>query len=134
MAKTLGRSMARGANLGRLLCIAITGCAGCLSAFVVAIFLCPPVLALLSSFRHRPRDEPPFQWMEPMFWLLPVCALFGASAGGFLAWKKTRPGRLPNQGIGAGERPKRRSRPSAKDVGPISDPSHGEAAERDRCP
>lgn len=87
--------MSSGASIGRLCCIALTGCAGCLVAFVATVIFAPPLLCLLDIFRQGPRDEPPFQWMRPIFWLMPVCALLGGCAGMFLAWWKLRAGRLP---------------------------------------
>jgi hypothetical protein len=89
--------MTHGANLGRLLCIALTSCAGFAFALVMSIVFCPAFLFVVSTFRHRSRDEPPFQWLEPMFLMITVCAVLGGCAAGIVAWWHLRAGRLPNK-------------------------------------
>lgn len=89
--------MTHGANLGRILCITFTSCAGFALAFVLSIVVCPALLLLVSLFRRRPRDEPPFQWLEPMFWMMTVCAVLGACAGAIVAWRHLRAGRLSDK-------------------------------------
>ena len=78
-------------------CIALTSCAGLLVAFVAALFAFPPLLLVLDMTFRSTRDDPPFRWLEPMFWLLPLSSVIGAFAGALHASRRLRRGRLPNQ-------------------------------------
>jgi len=67
-------------------CIALTACAGSAMAVVVAFVAWPPLLLVFDIAFRATRDDPPFRWLEPMYWLLPASALVGACAGAVLAW------------------------------------------------
>jgi hypothetical protein len=80
--------------VGTLLCVAITSCAGGLSVFVAAILVAPIAFLTVDLALDGSGDDRPFQWLTPMYWILPATALLGAFVGGVLAWKRVRlPGR-----------------------------------------
>jgi MFS family permease len=86
MPKTLGRSMSGVEDLGRALRMIAWTCAGCLVGGVLGAVV---FAGIDLKFRLVP-NEPPFQWVEPMFWTSTASAVVGAGLAAFLVARRFR--------------------------------------------
>ena len=78
--------MTSGEDLGRTICSALWACLGFMLGGILGVFL---FAAVDLNFRIVP-SEPPFQWVEPMYWTSLACAIGGAGLGAFVAPRHSR--------------------------------------------